>query len=42
VEAQLKAGIANGALRGTNAPQQLKIVENAIWRKRLKALFDGD
>jgi len=39
VEAKLKEGIANGALKGTNAPQQLRIVENAICRKRLAQLF---
>jgi hypothetical protein len=42
VEIKLKEGIADEALKGTNAPQQLKIVENAISRKRLEQLFGDD
>lgn len=42
VEAKLKEGIADGALKGTNAPQQLKVVENTIGRKRLEQLFGDD
>ena len=41
VEARLKEGIANGSLAGTNAAQQLKIVQGEISRRRLDSLFGG-
>ena len=41
VEARLKEGMATGSLRGTNAAQHLKIVQDVIRKRRLKQLFGG-
>jgi hypothetical protein len=39
VEGKLKEGIVDGSLAGTNAAQQLKIVQGEISRRRLDSLF---